>query len=472
MVRKMSRNLFPSLLGGDPSTMAERSLTTLLQQRANQQPGGTAYTFIDYEVDPNGFAGSLTWAQLHRRAQVVAEQLRVCGSSGDRAAILAPQGLDYIVAFFGAMQAGFVAVPLSVPQFGVHDERVSSALRDCRPSAVLTTSAVAVRVAPYAQGEVGKPAPAVIELDVLKEGLPAYLDPIHPALSETAYLQYSSGSTRQPAGVVITNKNVIANVEQCASDYIGGEVPPETVFVSWLPFYHDMGWVVGVCAPLVLERTAVLMSPLAFLRRPARWMQLLATNYQSVTGAPTFALELAARRTSDDDLAGLDLGDVLGIFCGSERVHAATVGRFTERFARFGLNESVIRPSYGLAEATVYVATSDYGRPPNVVRFDYEKLSSGYAKRCGSEAVGATDLIGHGTSRVYHPPDRRPRDQTGESGRKGRRNLGARRERRRRILAKAQGNPTDLRCLPRQSITRDAGIAVAENWRFRRHLRR
>ena len=111
-----------------------------------------------------------------------------------------------------------------------------------------------------------QPAPAVIEVDLLGEGSAAHLDPVQPVLSGTAYLQYSSGSTRQPTGVVIRNKNVIVNVEQCASDYIGNEVPPETVFVSWLPFYHDMGWVVGVCAPLVLERSAVLMSPLSFLR--------------------------------------------------------------------------------------------------------------------------------------------------------------------------------------------------------------
>ena len=239
-------------------------------------PTAPPYTFIDYEVDPAGVAETLTWAQLQSRAHVVAEELRVCGSSGGRAAILAPQGLDYIVAFFGAVQAGFVAVPLPVPQFGALDARTSSALRDCRPSAVLTTSSAAGRVAPYAQGWDGKPAPAVIEVDLLEEGSAALLDPIRPVLSETAYLQYSSGSTRQPAGVVITHRNVIANVEQCASDYIGNEVPPEAVFVSWLPFYHDMGWVVGVCAPLVLDRTAVLMSPSSFLRRPARWMQLLA----------------------------------------------------------------------------------------------------------------------------------------------------------------------------------------------------
>lgn len=401
--------------------MADRSLTALLHERATRQPDATAYTFIDYEVDPAGFAESLTWAQLHRRAQVVAHELTRCGCGGERAAILAPQGLDYIVAFFGALQAGFIAVPLSEPTLGIHDERLLSALRDCRPSAVLTTSTAAGRVAPYATGGPDQPAPALIELDMLGPDSPTAADPIQPVSTGPAYLQYSSGSTRQPAGVVITDNNVIVNVEQCAADYIGNDVPPETVFVSWLPFYHDMGWVVGVCAPLVLERRAVLMSPLAFLRRPARWMQLLATNYRSFSGAPNFAYELAARRTSDDDLAGLDLGDVLGITSGGERVHAATVARFTQRFARFNFTESMIRPSYGLAEATVYVATSDWGRAPKVVRFDYEKLSSGYAKRCRSDAVGASELVGHGstrstTLRIVDPETRRenPAGKVGE----------------------------------------------------------
>ena len=111
--------------------MIESSIPALLQERAHQQPDTTAYTFIDYDVDPNGFAESLTWSQVYRRAVNVAEELRHCGSVGDRAAILAPQGLDYIVAFLGALEAGFIAVPLPVPLFGVLDERVSSALRDC-----------------------------------------------------------------------------------------------------------------------------------------------------------------------------------------------------------------------------------------------------------------------------------------------------------------------------------------------------
>jgi long chain fatty acid CoA FadD26 len=381
---------------------AEFSLSAVLHERASRQPDATAYTFIDHEADPNGFAESLTWAQLRDRAQVVAEELGVCGSSGDRVAILAPQGLEYIVAFLGALQAGFIAAPLSVPQFGVHDERVSSALRDCSPSVILTTSSAAGDVARYARGEGGEPAPVVIEVDSLDLDSPRPLDPVLPMHSRTAYLQYTSGSTRSPAGVVVTHKNVIVNVQQAFSDYFGGSgkvLPPGTVFVSWLPFYHDMGLINGVCCPLIGGKPAVLMSPLSFLQRPARWMQMLATNHRSFSAAPNFAFELAVRRTSDNDMAGLDLGEVFAILSGSERVHTATVKRFTERFARFNLKETVIRPSYGLAEATVYAAAADRGRSPKTVRFDYEKLSSGHAMPCESEAVGGIDLIGHGTSR-------------------------------------------------------------------------
>jgi long-chain fatty acid adenylase/transferase FadD26 len=379
--------------------MAGSSLTELLQERAIRQPDATAYTFIDYEVDPTGYAESLTWAQVNRRAQVVAEELSLCGSSGDRAAILAPQGLGYIAAFLGALQAGFIAVPLSVPQFGVHDERVHSALQDCAPSVILTTLSAAAEVTKYADGCNGGSAATVIEVDSLNLDAPCRFRPVRNSPSLPAYLQYTSGSTRKPAGVVITHKNVIVNVQQAFSDYIRKVAPPGISLVSWLPFYHDMGLLLGVCGPLVTDSNAVVMSPLSFLQRPARWMQMLAADYPTFTGAPNFAFELAARRTSDEDMAGRDLGDVLAIVSGAERVQAATIKRFTDRFARFNLSETVIRPSYGLAEATVYVASADAGRAPKSVRFDYEKLSSGYAKPCGSEDAGSTELIGHGTSR-------------------------------------------------------------------------
>ena len=154
----------------------QSSIPAVLEDRAQRQPNDIAYTFIDYEVDPGGFAESLTWSQVYQRARVVAEELSRCGSVGDRAAILAPQGLDYIVAFLGAMQAGFIAVPLPVPQFGALDERVSAAVRDSSPAAILTTSAVVGDVMSYAGAQPGGSAPSVIEIDALDFDSPRMLD--------------------------------------------------------------------------------------------------------------------------------------------------------------------------------------------------------------------------------------------------------------------------------------------------------
>ena len=387
--------------------MTESSIPAVLAKRAQQQPDDLAYTFIDYEVDPAGFAESLTWSQVHQRAQAVADELRWCGSVGDRAAILAPQGLEYVVAFFGAMQAGFIAVPLPVPAFGALDERVSGALRDCAPTAVLTTSAVVEHVMSYVSAQAGGSAPTVLEVDALDFDSPR--TPGQVRVPETAYLQYTSGSTRQPAGVVVTHNNVIANLEQIFADYMEhrGRVPPQnTTMVSWLPFYHDMGLIQGVFAPLLcppevtggpIGRPAVLMSPMSFLQKPARWIQLLATNSHSWSAAPNFAFELAVRRTSDADMAGLDLDGVLGIISGSERIHSATIRRFNERFAQFNLPETTVRPSYGLAEATLYVASVPTGHSPATVRFDYEKLAAGHAERCEE---GGSELVSYGPPRA------------------------------------------------------------------------
>ena len=377
----------------------ESSIPAVLEDRARQRPDDIAFTFVDYEIDPAGFAESLTWSQVHQRAQVVAAELASCGSPGDRVAICAPQGLEYIAGFLGAMEAGFIAVPLSVPQLGGHDERVSSALRDSAPTAILTTSAVVNNVVSYTHGLPGS-VPAVIEIDALDLDTPLAFPSTRTTQTKTALLQYTSGSTREPTGVVVTHKNVISNLDQVMSDYFEetGKVPPEDgAAVSWLPFYHDMGLLLAVFAPLTAGRPTVLMSPVAFLQKPARWMQLLASNTRTFSAAPNFGFELAVRRTSDDDMAGLDLGGVVGIISGSERIHAATLRRFNERFSRFNLPKAAVRPSYGLAEATLYVVSPTAGQPASTVRFDYEKLSAGYGKRCGSE--GGSELVSHGTPR-------------------------------------------------------------------------
>src|SRR5277367_3065407 len=212
--------------------MTQSSLPGLLQERASRQPDATAYTFIDYEIDPAGFAESLTWAQVYRRALVVAEELRRCGEVGDRAAILAPQGLDYITAFLGALQAGFIAVPLG----GASDERVSSVMRDASPSAVLTTSSVSDNLAEYVESKSGESTRSVIEVDLLDlDSKPAPAARVDSS-TDTLYLQYTSGSTRTPAGVMVSHKNILANFEQYMSVFFGeygGVAPPGATVVTW-----------------------------------------------------------------------------------------------------------------------------------------------------------------------------------------------------------------------------------------------
>ncbi len=377
--------------------MNARSLPAVLRTWARIQPNDPAFTFIDYDRDWNGVPTTLTWAQLYRRTLNVAKELARIGSTGDRAVILAPQGLDYIVAFLGAMQAGRIAVPLSVPQGGASDERVDSVLRDASPVAVLTTSPVVSEVAQRVSAQdSASPTPSIIEIDRLDLDAPnrSGAGDDHPA---TAYLQYTSGSTREPAGVVITHDNLRINFEQLMAGYFaaddGGVPPPGVTIVSWLPFYHDMGLVGGICTPILAGFSAVVTSPVAFLQRPARWMHMLADNSRSFSAAPNFAYELAARKTSEEDMAGHDLGDVHTILSGSERVQPAALKRFADRFARFNLDHKVIRPSYGLAEATVFVATGSPSEPPELVNFDSEKLAAGQAIRC--PAGSGTPLVSY-----------------------------------------------------------------------------
>jgi len=375
------------------------SVTALLERRAQEQPDDLAYTFIDYEADPAGFAESITWSELWDRVNVVAATLAEHGSPGDRAAVLAPQGLEYVIGFLGAIAAGFIAVPLSVPQPGQHDDRVSSALGNCAPAAVLTTSAVVDEVRNYAQAQAGQHAARVIEVDALDFDSP--VNPVAvPAVPQIAYLQYTSGSTRSPAGVEITHKNAIVNVEQAITEYFGdgdGTPPDDLTVMSWAPLYHDMGLIHGVFCPLGLGRPGILMSPVAFMQKPVRWIQQMAAYPSVFAAGPNFAFDVAASRCSDAELEGLDLSGVRVMINGGERVLGSTLRRFQKRFGPYGLAASSMRPTLGMAEAAVFVVTSAAGAPPTVRRFDTEKLAAGHAEEC---AEGGSELVTAGTPRT------------------------------------------------------------------------
>jgi fatty acid CoA ligase FadD21 len=362
-------------------------MLSMLHGRASLRPNDVAFTFTDYENDWAGVPESLTWSQLSRRTLNVARELNLHGSVGDRAVILAPQSLDYIAAFLGSMQAGLIAVPLPLPHRGSSHERVSAVLADTAPSVVLTTSAVAEDIVKYVDEARLDAVPKIIEIDSMNLDVDGGTSVRTADLPSTAYLQYSSGSTRLPTGVMISHRNLQVNFEQLMRSFFADshvKAPPNITIVSWLPFYHDMGLVLGVCAPILGGYRGELTSPISFLERPARWVRSLAGSPHAWSAAPNFAFDLAARKTTDSDLAGLDLGGVLGIISGAERVEPATLQRFVDRFAHFNFRDHMVRPSYGLAEATVFVAAGTWSDSSSAIHFDVAELSAGRAQRCAA----------------------------------------------------------------------------------------
>jgi fatty acid CoA ligase FadD21 len=365
--------------------MPQSSILSMLHGRASLRPDDVAFSFTNYENDWAGVPESLTWSQLSRRTMNVAREILLHGSVGDRAVILAPQGLDYILAFLGSMQAGLIAVPLPLPHRGSSHEGVGAILADTSPSVVLTTSAAAEDVGDYVDQSRMDTAPKIVEIDSMNLDAEGGTSLPTTDLPSIAYLQYSSGSTRLPTGVMLSHHNLTVNFEQLMHSFFAdSKVPSDTTLVSWLPFYHDMGLVLGVCAPILGGYRAELTSPVSFLERPARWVRSLAENPHAWSSAPNFAFELAARKTTDSDLDGLDLGGVLGIISGAERVEPATLERFVDRFAHFNFRDHMVRPSYGLAEATVFVAAGTWSEESPAVHFDVGELGAGRAQRCAA----------------------------------------------------------------------------------------
>jgi fatty acid CoA ligase FadD21 len=378
--------------------MSQSTILSMLHGRASLRPNDVAFTFTDYEKDYAGVSESLTWSQLSRQTMNVAREIRAHGSAGDRAVILAPQGLDYIRAFLGAMQAGLIAVPLPLPHRGSSYNRVGAVFADTAPSVVLTTSSTAEDVGDYVDQSRMDTAPKIVSIDSLNVDAHGGPRLPHIDMPNIAYLQYSSGSTRLPTGVIMSHRNLTVNFEQLmVSFFANSKVHADMTMVSWLPFYHDMGLVLGVCAPILGGYHAQLTSPVAFLERPARWMRALAENPHAWSSAPNFAFDLAARKTTDGDLEGLDLGGVVGIISGAERVEPTTLHRFVDRFSHFNFKDHMMRPSYGLAEATVFVAAGTWSESEPAVHFDVGELGVGRVERCAPGA--GSELVSYKISR-------------------------------------------------------------------------
>ncbi|HEY5199157.1 MAG TPA: fatty acyl-AMP ligase [Solirubrobacteraceae bacterium] len=342
-----------------------------------------AFTHIDYSVDRAGVPRTLRWPELYARVLAVAARIDEVAGAGDRVAVLCPQDLSYPVAFFGALAAGTIAVPLFAPEASSHAGRLVGALTDCAATAWLTTEDALESVrALLDDPRIPRPA-AVIAVDSVDLAAAAGFDPPAVELSAPAYLQYTSGSTRDPAGAVITHEAVVTNVLQGSAAF---GLDEDSTSVGWLPFFHDMGLMLMVCVPAVIGARSVFSTPFDFIAHPQRWLEALANHPNVVTAAPNFAFEYAIERLSAADRAKLDLSGVRAVMNGAEPIRATTVERFQELFGPCGLAPDAHRPSYGLAEATVFVTTSTANEPPRITSFSRAALMTGRAAAPSGDA--------------------------------------------------------------------------------------
>ncbi|MGV0814918.1 fatty acyl-AMP ligase [Mycolicibacterium boenickei] len=371
------------------------TLTSFLDRNRSTFGDEPSYRFLDYSTDADGRAVELSWNALWSQVCAVGARLQQVTKPRDRVAILAPQGVEYVAAFFAAVHAGNVAVPLFAPALAGHTERLAAVLSDAKPTAVLTTTAAAESVRNFIKTLPATERPRVIAVDAVPDTLAEmYVSP-EVDTDDIAYLQYTSGSTRTPAGVEITHRNVCTNVIQMI---LAGDLDTGIRSVSWLPLYHDMGLIM-IMFPALCGGHISLMDPMAFVRRPYRWIKRLAeeaAHGRTFAAAPNFAFELAAERGLPPAGEALDLTNVVTLLNGSEPVTMAAVEKFTSAFAPYGLPATAVKPSYGMAEATLSVASIAPSAAATAVYLDRDQLSAGRAVSVAATDPGAVAHVSCG----------------------------------------------------------------------------
>lgn len=319
------------------------------------------FPVFNYLKDGETEVESMTYARFRQEAQRVAAHLQAQSLTGERVLLLFPQGLDYLVALFGCFYTGAIAVPAYPPRGNRNLLRLRAILQDCDAKAVLSPQTQIKQLARF-QADFEGFRQIAYEQAVAEETAAHYPE-IKP--DHIAYLQYTSGSTGDPKGVVIRHGNMLHNVA-CMDEMFGAEQRAGRTYVTWVPMYHDMG-LMNMMSALKNAAYCYFMSPVHFVQKPARWLQAISRYGAEYTLGPNFAFDYCCDKITDEEMEGVDLSQLGLITNGSEPIRLATLQRFAERFGQWGLQFNAFSPAYGMAEATLIVSATVVYEPVAVI---------------------------------------------------------------------------------------------------------
>ncbi len=334
----------------------------------------------------------MTYAELDAAARNVAGYLQKNGATGQRVLLLYPPVLDFVIGFMGCLYAGATAVPAFPPRRNRKGQRIHGIARDCQAQIALANEHVRQQIegdANWVEWE----STTIIATDAMNGDYTSNWTPPEISDNDLAVLQYTSGSTGDPKGVMLSHANLVRNTELiCAGFQIG----KGATGVSWLPTYHDMGLVGGVLTSMFMGAPSILMSPMAFLQKPVRWLKTLSHYNATVSGGPNFAYQLCVDKITDEELDGIDLSTWKTAFNGAEPVRPTTLNQFSERFEKCGFKRSAFLPCYGMAETTLIVTGGPSTNRPVIEYFDAGELDNGRVVPASANDEGARQLVGSG----------------------------------------------------------------------------
>ncbi|MGO9652718.1 amino acid adenylation domain-containing protein [Mycobacterium sp.] len=402
----------------EDTAFTARTVLDLVRHRAERYRDKLAFDYCRHS--PAGEEHSrLTYHELDIKARAIASTLQRQGAAGERVLVLCPSGLDFVAGFFGCLYAGAIAVPVHPPVRSRVIGRVASIVADTQARFALTTAELRAELKAVVDGLPDGSSLQWCAADAVPRAAAAeWVEPdVDP--STTAFLQYTSGSTSSPKGVVVTHGNLLHNLEAIHGAWERGD--DNAIGVFWLPLHHDMGLIGGVLETLYVGCTSFFMPPEAFIERPMRWLEAISRHGATITAAPNFAYELCIQHSSEEERAALDLSNWSTALCGAEPVRTATLQRFTNAFAVAGFRPETFHPVYGLAEATLLVSGGSNSTVPVVRHVDGIALREHRVVQVAPEHPAATPFVGcgrvqHGQDIVIVDPAARRPSRAGEVG--------------------------------------------------------